>query len=102
MTDRLYFSYNLSTAERAGDGNMTQQQIDEKYPLWKCEERPYHIWKAEEKYGLSAKIQATWGTTVNDYLFSVSIEDAKKTCERLDSYSVEWKPKFNTIGALIN
>ena len=83
---------------------MTQQEIDEKYPLWKCEECAAHEYRVD-KYGYSAGIYAVWNGSwgkCEEYLFLARVENAKAICKDLNKASREWKPKFNTLGALIN
>lgn len=83
---------------------MTQDEIDNRYPLWGCEERPFHEYE-ETIYGDGAKIYTCWkvnGSKHKEYLFIADITNAKQIIRNLNQASRKWKPKFNHIGALIN
>ena len=80
---------------------MTQQEVDEKYPLWKCQERPYYSYRASTiGHGTTTEIVSTDGTI--ETVEFVAEKNAAQICRNLNRAPAEWAPKFNAIGALVN
>ena len=82
---------------------MTDKEFNQKYPLWQCEERCAH--KYEINRNGAFLIYAVWGNC-SEYMFHMrngaSEEDAQNMVQVLNQHSKNWRPKFNSIGALIN